>query len=329
MRFADPLFLLLFVAIPFLLWWEKARPGPKRATFLYSSLALFEGVPKGRKARFAGLPRILKIVGLSLIVIALARPQGGRGEEEVKAKGIDIMLVLDISGSMKSEDFTPKNRLYVAKEVMSQFIDNRRNDRLGLVVFAGSAITQCPLTTDHHSLKRLLEAARLGMIEDGTAIGVALATGTNRLKDARGQSRVMVLTTDGVNNRGEIDPLTAARIAASFGVKVYAIGVGTQGTAPYPIDDPVFGKKYVQVPVEIDEEILEEIAKVTGGKYYRATNPDALRRIYEEIDGMEKTVVSRKTHTVYTELYPAFLAPAAVLLSLGGILSGTVLRRLP
>jgi Ca-activated chloride channel family protein len=329
MRFADPLFLLLLAAIPVYLWWEKVRGGQKRPTFLYSSLRLFEGVGRGEKARFEKVPHIFKIVSLVLIVIALARPQGGKGVEEISAKGIDIMIVLDISGSMKSEDFTPKNRLHVAKEVISEFIDNRQNDRLGLVVFAGGAITQCPLTTDHAALKRLLQGARIGLIEDGTAIGVAIATGTNRLKDARGESRVLVLTTDGVNNRGEIDPVTAAELAASFGVKIYTIGVGTQGTAPYPIEDPVFGKRYVQVEVEIDEKVLKEIASITGARYYRATNPDALRKIYEEIDSMEKTVVSTKTHTVYTEFYPMFVAPAAFLLSLSGILSGTYLRRLP
>lgn len=329
MRFDDPLFLFLLAAIPLLLWWEKAREERRRPTFLYSSLRLFEGVPRGEKTKFARLPQILKTGALALVVLALARPQGGRGVEEIAAKGIDIMLVLDVSGSMKAEDFTPKNRLEVAKGVISEFIDNRQNDRLGLVVFAGGAITQCPLTTDHDALKKLLQSARIGAIEDGTAIGVSIATGTNRLKDARGESRVMVLTTDGVNNRGEIDPVTAAELAATFGIKVYTIGVGTQGTAPYPVEDPVFGKRYVQVEVEIDEDILREISRITGGQYYRATNPEALRKIYEEIDRMEKTVVTRRTHTVYTELYPYFVVPAAFLLALSGILSGTFLRGLP
>lgn len=329
MQFANPYFLLLLLTVPLILFLESKKGRSKRSSFLYSSIDLFDHLPVTGKVRFAHFPYALKIISLILIVLALARPQGGRGEEEIISEGIDIILVLDVSGSMKSEDFTPKNRLHVAKEVMSKFIDNRKTDRLGLVVFAAGGITQCPLTIDYAALKKLLSAARIGMIEDGTAIGVALATAVNRLKDSEAKSKVIVLLTDGVNNRGEIDPITAAELAKTFGIKTYTIGVGKQGTAPYPVEDPVFGKRYVQIEVEIDEEVLEEIASITGGKYYRATNPEALREIYDEIDRMEKTIVNKRSHMVYTELYPAFVVPAIFLLSVSVIVSGSVLRRIP
>lgn len=329
MQFADPQFLLLLAVIPLLLYLQVKKGKAKQASFLYSSTRLFEGLPATARSRLAVLPLALKILSLILIIFALARPQGGRGEEEVFSEGIDIMLVLDISGSMKSEDFKPKNRLHVAKEVISEFIDNRPNDRIGLVVFAAGSITQCPLTVDHAALKKLLQATDIGMIEDGTAIGVAVATGVNRLKDSKGKSKVMVLLTDGVNNRGEIDPVTAAELASSFGIKAYTIGVGIQGTAPYPVEDPVFGKRYVQVQVEIDEEVLGKIASITGGRYYRATNVEALRKIYEEIDQMEKTIVKTRNRIIYTEMYPVFVVPAFLLLSLGMIVTGTLFRRLP
>jgi Ca-activated chloride channel family protein len=329
MQFANPYFLLLLAVIPVLVFIELKKGGLRRGSFLYSSTRLFEGLPVTGKMRLAWVPYILKVLSLILIVFALARPQGGRGEEEVFSEGIDIMLVLDISGSMKSEDFTPKNRLHVAKEVMARFIDNRKTDRLGLVVFASGGITQCPLTVDHMALKKLLSTAQIGMIEDGTAIGVAVATGVNRLKDSQGKSRVMVLLTDGVNNRGEIDPITAAELARTFGIKVYTIGVGKQGTAPYPVGEGPFGKRYVQVRVEIDEDVLREIASTTGGRYYRATNPEALMRIYEEIDSMEKTIVKTRSRMIYTERYLSFVVPAVLLLSLGTVVTGSVFRRLP
>lgn len=329
MRFDDPQVLVFLFVIPLLVYHHLRHRRRREPTLLYSSLMLFEDVGKTTKSKFAFLPATLKIIAITLIIIALARPQGGHGKEEILSEGIDIVFILDISGSMKSEDFTPKNRLHVAKDVMSEFIRGRRNDRLGLVVFAGGAITQCPLTIDHEALIRLLDAADIGMIEDGTAIGVALATGANRLKDAEGKSRVMVLMTDGVNNRGEIDPVTAAELASSLGIKVYTIGVGRQGTAPYPVEDPFFGKRYIQVEVEIDEDILREIARVTGGRYFRATNPEALHNIYNEIDDMEKTTVNKQRHIVYTELYRPFVVSAFGFLCLGGLLSTIVFRRIP
>ncbi len=329
MQFADPRALLFLLVIPWLVYRNLRDRRRREPTVLYSSLGLLRTVERTTRSMFAFLPVSLKIVALTLLIVALARPQGGRGEEQIVSEGIDIVLVLDVSGSMKSEDFTPKNRLGVAKDVMSDFIRGRTADRLGLVVFAGGAITQCPLTVDHEALIRFLEAAQIGMIEDGTAIGVALATGANRLKDAEGQSRVMVLLTDGVNNRGEVDPLTAARLASSLDIKVYTIGVGRQGTAPYPVDDPFFGKRYIQIDVEIDEEILREIARITGGRYFRATNTEALQVIYDEIDEMEKTVVNKQRHIVYTELYRVFVVTAFGLLALGSVLSASVFRRIP
>jgi Ca-activated chloride channel family protein len=259
----------------------------------------------------------------------MARPQSGEKGEEILTEGVDIILAIDVSSSMKAEDFKPKNRLHVAKQVVADFIRGRKNDRLGMVVFAAKSFTQCPLTLDYGILLSFLDQIDIGMIEDGTAIGMALATCVNRLRDSDAKSKVVILLTDGINNRGEIDPITAAKTAKAMGVKIYTIGAGKRGSALYPVDDPIFGRRYVRMPVEIDEETLQEIARLTGGRYYRATDGEALANIYREIGEMEKTEIKTKEYIRYTELFWYFLLPAMVLLGAEIVLANTRFRKIP
>jgi Ca-activated chloride channel family protein len=261
------------------------------------------------------------------LTIALARPQSTSTGEQVNTEGIDIVLAYDISGSMLAEDFRP-NRIEAAKKVADDFIDGRPNDRVGLVVFAGESFTQCPMTIDHSVLKNLLKEIKSGMIEDGTAIGMGLATAVSRLKESKAKSKVIILLTDGVNNRGFIDPMTAAGIAQSFGIRAYTIGVGTQGMAPYPFQTP-FGIQYQNVPVEIDESLLQKIAEQTGGKYFRATDNRKLKAIYEEIDKLEKTKIEvLQFHKHKEEFYSAAMI-AGILGLIEVLLSLTVFRKVP
>jgi Ca-activated chloride channel homolog len=274
------------------------------------------------------LPYVRTLV-LLLLVVALARPRFGSREVEVTSEGIDIVLALDISGSMKAEDFQPHNRLYVAKQQAEKFIQGRKADRIGLVVFASNSYTQCPLTTDYSVLDRLLEEVDFGEIKDGTAIGMALANGVNRLKDIPSKSKVIVLLTDGRNNAGTVDPSTAADLARALGVRVYAIGVGTMEDAPYPVDDPVFGRRYVRLPAEVDDATLTKIAETTGGQYFRATDAEALDRIFRQIDQMEKTKVETREWMNYSDVGSYLALPALLLLLIEWILGATWLRKLP
>jgi Ca-activated chloride channel family protein len=275
------------------------------------------------------IPLVLRALAVTFFVLALARPQSGRHSQEILTEGIDIILCLDISGSMKAEDFKPKNRLHVAKEAAAQFIAGRGNDRMGMVVFAGQSFTQCPLTLDQGILLDFLERIQIGMIEDGTAIGMALGTSINRLRDSSAKSKVIILLTDGINNRGQIDPITAARMAAALDIKIYTIGAGKRDHAPYPVDDPIFGRRYVQMPVEIDEEILKEIADITGGQYFRATAAEKLSQIYAQIDQMEKTQVKTREYVEYSEKYHYALMPALLLLLVEVALVHTRWRKIP
>jgi Ca-activated chloride channel family protein len=263
------------------------------------------------------------------VIVALARPQTGRSKHTTYSEGIDIMLVLDTSGSMQAQDFEPKNRLNVAKEVVKGFIDKRPEDRIGLVVFSADAMTQCPLTLDHALLSKLVDQVDFGMLDDGTAIGVALATACNRLRASKAKSRVIVLLTDGQNNAGMVDPTTAARVAASLGLKVYTVGVGTRGRAPIPVDDPVFGRRLISVEVDIDENTLRKIAEITHGQYFRATDTKELLAIYDQIDKLEKTKISSETFVEYTERFAWFIVPAVGLFMLELGLGETVLRETP
>ncbi len=327
-RFADPWFLafgLLVVGAIWLKWLlREARP-----TTAFPHLDLIREIKPTWRVRFRWLPQAARILALVLLIIALARPQAGTASREVSSEGIDIMLVLDISGSMKAEDFKPNNRLYVAKQVIHQFIDGRTNDRIGLIVFAGQSFTQCPLTLDYHVLTGFLEKIDFGMVEDGTAIGMALANAVNRLRESTAKSKIIILLTDGVNNRGQIEPLTAAEIARTMGIKIYAIGAGKPGNAMYPVEDPVFGKRYVYLPNDLDETSLKQIADLTGGRYYRAQSEQMLEQIYKEISMLEKTEVKIKEYVQYRELFSYFAAAAFLSVALAGIMGATWFRTLP
>jgi Ca-activated chloride channel family protein len=275
------------------------------------------------------LPTFLNLLVLSLLIIGLARPQEGRVYEEIETRGVDIMLCLDISTSMRAEDFQPKNRLYVAKERAKEFVEKREGDRIGLVVFAADALTQCPLTLDHTVLNELMNYVDFGLIEDGTAIGTGIATAVNRLKDSGAQQKTIILLTDGVNNRGEIDPLSAARIAQTYGIRVYCIGVGTKGLVPYPVDHQIFGRTYTQVEIDFDMDILKEIADITGGHAFVAADAGALKTTYDEIDEMEPTTFKMIQHTVREEKADDIMKIAVVIFLANVLVSSVALRRLP
>ena len=312
------------------LLWLIFRGRRRSASLIFSGTAPFKDIPPGVGVRLRHLPVALRVAGLALLVIAFARPQTGRHHEEVLTEGIDIAIVVDVSGSMRTEDFKPKNRLGVAKDVVGQFVRGRRNDLIGLVVFAANAYTRCPLTLDYNILLDLLtEVDFASRDEDGTAIGMGLATAVSRLKDAAGKSKVVILLTDGRNNRGQIDPLTAARLAQALDVKVYTIGVGKEGEAPYPIDDPIMGRRYINVSAEIDEETLQEIANETGGRYFRATDARSLQAIFETIDRMERTEIRVRGYTRHTEKFATFLYPGAFLIAVELLLGATILKRIP
>jgi Ca-activated chloride channel family protein len=329
MRLAHPYYLLLLILIPGLVWWWLRRRKRLVAGLLYSDTGLIRSAQRSGQTLRHLLPSILRGLVLFLLILALARPQSGRHGEEILTEGIDIILCLDISSSMKAEDFQPKNRLHVAKEAAATFISERKSDRIGMVVFAAKSLTQCPLTLDRDILLNFLDRVDIGMIEDGTAIGMAIGTSVNRLRDSQAKSKVIVLLTDGINNRGEIDPVTAARMAAAFNIRIYTIGAGTRGTAPYPVEDRFFGRRYVQIPVEIDEETLTEIADITGGQYFRATDAEGLKEIFRRIDQMEKTLVKTHHYVEYSEKFNYALVPALFLLIVEMALAQTILRRLP
>lgn len=326
-RFAEPLFLLLLLFIPLLaLWqWRMARRRPA-VTWADGTSWFAGGTWRTRLFRVLSL---LPWVAFALLSVAMARPQSGTREIDVKSEGIDIIAVIDASGSMKAEDFQPNNRLFVAKQVASDFVRGRTGDRIGVVVFAGEAFTQCPLTLDQGVLLDLIESINFGIEPDGTAIGSAIATAVNRLRKSEAKSKVVILLTDGKNNSGSVDPLTSADAAAALGIKIYTIGVGAKGEAPYPIDDPLFGRRYVRMPSDVDDESLTEIAKKTGGLYFRATSSEALEQIYDRIDQLEKTTVETREYVDYADLGPLFLAWAAGLLGLGIIGRTTFAGRLP
>jgi len=326
-RFANPEFLWLLILVPlaaYYFWWRRRR----MATELqFSSLQPFEKIPKTFRERLKHSPVALRLLGLACLIVALARPQSISSKQNVSTEGIDIVLLLDVSGSMVAEDFTP-NRIEAAKQVAEDFIDGRQNDRIGLVIFSGVSFTQCPLTTDYAVLKNLLHQVKNGMVVDGTAIGMAIANGVNRLKDSKAKSKVMILLTDGVNNRGEIDPITAAKIAATYGVRIYTVGVGAQGEAPYPVQTP-FGIRRQLIPVDLDEKALTTIAEMTGGKYFRATDNDKLKAIYKEIDKMERTKIEVTAYKRYTELFDTWLMLGFAFVALEVGVSSTVLRKIP
>jgi Ca-activated chloride channel homolog len=297
--FGSPWVLLLLLVLP--LWWLARRRRPPSAIVFSRAGTLAEGPRRGQWVpRALFLLRNLAIVGLA---VALARPRSGGRTEESLSDGIDIVVAFDISSSMLAEDFQPENRLEVARAKVKQFITMRKNDRIGVVAFSGEALTQVPLTTDYPVVLAAVDNMQPGQLEDGTAIGTAIATSANRLRTAPGRSRVIVLLTDGVNNRGAIDPRTAAQAASTFRVKIYAIGVGSRGLAPVPVGRGLFGLRYENRPVEIDDSLLTDVARSTGGRYFRATNAQALDEITREIDRLERTPARTHTYTRYTELF--------------------------
>ena len=325
--FAYPWVLYFLFVIPLMALWYWFKGRRSQPSINYSSLAIFNELKPTWRERLKYIPGILRMLAVALLIIALARPQNFQSGENIYSEGIDITMVLDISGSMLAEDLKP-NRLEAAKKVIDDFVQARTSDRIGLVVFARDAFTQCPLTIDYSVLRNLLTEIKSGMIEDGTAIGNAIANGVNRLKESKAKSKVMILLTDGVNNAGEVDPVSAAQIAQTFNIRVYTIGVGTRGEAPYPVQTP-FGTRYQMVPVEIDENVLNEIAKTTDGEYFRATNNRKLEEIYDTIDKLEKTKLEITSYRNAKELYYSWLGSGIILLILELGLSRTVLRKLP
>ena len=332
MTFAHPYFLLLLLLLP-LLAWLKGKVGFQPA-FLYSAVQLVRGITGITRSRAGAILAKMRWLALALFFIALARPQIGEGETRVTASGVDIVVAIDLSGSMSSEDFELQgqrvNRLAIAKDVLQKFVDRRPNDRIGLVAFARDAYIAAPLTLDHDFLLQNLERLEIATPDrDGTAIGSALTAALNRLRELKSKSKIVILMTDGQNNAGNVPPLTAAEAAETLAVKVYTIGVGTRGMAPIPYIDPFGRKRYDQQPVDIDEATLQQISGRTGGKYYRADKTETLRSIYDEIDRLEKTEAIVKKYQRYREMFPFVALPGLVLLLLEIILHHTVWRKLP
>ncbi len=325
--FASPYFFYLLLLIPVFIFWYWKRYRQQYIEMQVSSLEGFQTAPRSWRQRFRHLLFALRVLAFVLLVFAMARPQSSTRGENITTEGIDIVMAMDISGSMLAEDFKP-NRIDASKKVAMEFIDDRLTDRIGLVIFAGESFTQCPLTTDHSVVKNLLKDVKSGMIEDGTAIGMGLATSVSRLKDSKAKSKVIILLTDGVNNRGFIDPLTAAGIAQSFGIRVYTIGMGTIGMAPYPVQTP-FGIQYQNVPVQIDGEVLQKIAQMTDGKYFRATDNKKLKAIYREIDTLEKTKIEVTEFRRHSEEFKTATMFAALLLLLELLFRYTIFRSNP
>ncbi len=321
--YANPKLLYLLLLIPALVGWYIYRLHKSRAALVISTAKHFDNTGKSVKVYLRHLPFALRMLTLALAIIALARPQSTNIQRNVTTEGIDIVLSLDVSGSMLARDFKP-DRLEAAKSLGINFISGRANDRIGLVIFAGESFTLCPLTTDRATLINQFKAVDIGVLEDGTAIGSGLATAISRLKDSDAKSKVIILLTDGVNNRGEIAPMTAAEMAKTFGIRVYTIGVGTYGTAPYPVQTP-FGTRYQDVQVEIDEDLLKGIAQMTGGEYFRATNNKALEQVYQKIDQLEKSKIEVNEYAKREEKYRGWLMAAFILLLLEFVLSRTYL----
>ena len=331
MSFQNPLLLLLIPLV--LVGGYCLRKRKIKANLAFSTDRLLKGVKPSLKVLLSKNVYLLRIIALCLIAVALARPQEPLEESKIETEGIDIVLALDVSTSMLAEDFTLRgkrvNRLDAVKDVVQKFIQGRENDRIGLVAFAARAYTVSPLTLDYNWLLQNLERVKIGMIEDGTAIGLGLASSLNRLKDTKAKSKVVILLTDGRNNAGDISPSLAAEAARSLGIKVYTIGAGTKGLAPYPARDFFGNKVYQSIKIDIDEDTLIDIAAKTGAKYFRATDTKSLREIYSEIDEMEKTPVEEKGYLEYKELFSRFLGIALALILLEVGLSNTILGRIP
>jgi len=326
-KFGNPEFLFLLVLIPALAVWYFYRLKRNHADLRVSDISGFEGTERSLKIIAYHALYIFRLLAITLLIIALARPQTSLSRQDVSVEGIDLVLALDVSGSMQAMDFKP-DRLEAAKAVAVEFIDGRPNDRIGLVIFSGETFTQCPITTDHAVLKNLFMDIKSGMIDDGTALGDGLATAVNRLRGSKAISKVIILLTDGVNNMGSLDPRSAAEIAKLYGIRIYTIGVGTVGMAPYPVQTP-FGIQTQMMEVKIDEPLLQEIARATDGKYFRATNNAKLRAIYKEIDKMEKSKIDVTEFRKKKEEFLPLVLVAFVLLGLEFLLRYVYLKNIP
>ncbi|MFB6455688.1 VWA domain-containing protein [Chitinophaga sp. Hz27] len=327
-EFAYPAFFWLLLLVPVMVYWYISRNKKQQGVMMVSSIQGLQGLPVSWKIRFRPLLLVLRILAYAALVVALARPQTSNTSESIDSEGIDIVLAIDISGSMLAQDLQP-NRMEAAKNVALDFVDKRISDRIGLVVFSGESFTQCPITTDHAVLKNQIMQVKSGMLQDGTAIGMGLATSVDRLRSSTAKSKVIILLTDGVNNVGLIDPLTALEIAKAFKVRVYTIGVGTIGKAPFPMPMPDGSVQTVMQDVQIDEPLMKKISKETGGQYFRATNTGDLKHIYDEIDNMEKTKVEITSYKKYAEHFFLFACIALACILLETVLRYTVFRSLP
>ena len=339
MQLASPLFLSLFIVVPLLiiaLRWLRGRtivPAVRFSDFKHGFAAGIQQMQDTLSVKALPILRVTRFIVLALLIVTLARPQLSQSREHQFTEGIDILLVLDISESMRAEDFEGSNRIQTAKSVVNAMLEkrltHRQNDRIGLVVFAGESFTLCPLTSDYSVLVELLRDVEIGQLEDGTAIGDALATATHRLRTSESKTKIVILLTDGENNAGSIEPGTAASFAHSFKIKVYTIGMGKEGGARIPYADTTFGKRYREVLTYLDEDTLKQIANITGGRYFRATDTQSLKHIYAEIDRFEKTTFETINVVAHKELLAYFLIPAVLLLGIEILLSNTVLRKIP
>ena len=327
-RFEDPWLLLILLFLPIMIWQERRTATASH----YSSLASLEAVHFHRSQVMAAIPTVLRFAAIALFILAFARPQAGHKRTEILSQGVDIILAIDTSGSMQALDLQKDNdqvtRLAVVKDVVAVFVEIRGTDRMGMVVFGAEAVTQCPLTLDHDILLSFLDKLKIGMAGDATAIGSAIGISAKRLKDLKSKSKVIILLTDGRNNSGKITPLQAAEIAKTLGIKIYTVGVGKRGKAPFLVDS-IFGKRLIYQNVDIDEESLNKISAMTDAKYFRATNLESLKDIYEQIDLLEKSEVRILDHSHYSELFYYFLIPGLLLLVTEIFISNSVLRRIP
>ena len=327
MTFHNPEYLfLLLLLIPIIYWYVKEMHKSDASLQISSHRSLIQ-FPRSRRIKLRHVPFVLRVLAISFIILALARPQASNSWRTESTEGIDIIMALDVSGTMLGEDLKP-NRIEAAKAVASEFILSRPNDNIGLVVFAGESFTQCPLTNDHAVLINLFKAVKFGIIEDGTAIGLGLANAVNRIKESKAKSKVIILLTDGSNNRGDIAPITAAEIAKTFGIRIYTVGVGSYGVVNVPVQTPM-GVQYQQMESEFDEKSLTDIANMTGGKYFRATDNSKLRRIYQEIDQLEKTKTNVRQYSKKSEQFYFFSLLAFIFLAMEVLLRNTYFRRIP
>jgi Ca-activated chloride channel homolog len=328
-QFAEKQWFWLMLALPVMIGWYIWRLKKQEGEFNFSSFTLFKGIQTSARAKFRHVLFVCRLCAMALIIAALARPQSRSSWKNTKTEGIDIMISMDVSLSMLAKDFKP-NRIEVAKEVIMDFIDARPNDRIGLVIFGGEVFTQCPLTSDHKVLKNMFPQIKAGSLNQGTAIGLGLAGAVARIRESKAKSKVIIFISDGVNNVGEIAPLTAGELAKTYNIRVYCIGVGSKGKALQPVAMYAEGEyEYDYVDVDVDEKVMGEISDMTGGKYFRATNKESLVSIYQEIDRMEKTIVSEKSFSNKAEHFLPFALLAAILLLLEFVLRFTVFRSVP